>query len=165
MARLFFALWPDEAAALSLERLAAEMAIRARGKPVARSKIHLTLAFLGEVDAGRIAVEPEAIAAPAFDLVLDCVGSFAGARVAWAGFVEPPPALANLQSRLASELRGQGLRLEDRPFAPHLTLVRHIGAAQTREAIDPIDWRVREVVLVKSQAGRYSAVNAWPLPA
>jgi len=164
MARLFFALWPDEAAARGLERLAVEVAVRTQGKPVPRSKIHLTLAFLGEV-AGRIAFEPEAIATPAFDLVLDCVGSFAGTRVAWAGFVEPPPALANLQAQLARELRGQGLRLEDRPFAPHLTLARHIGATQPRQAIDPIDWRVREVVLVKSQAGRYSAVNAWSLPA
>ena len=54
MARLFFALWPDEPARGRLAPLAAEVAAQASGKPVPIAKLHLTLAFLGEVDAARI---------------------------------------------------------------------------------------------------------------
>ena len=50
--RLFFAAWPDAVAAAELARVAEALAGLAQGKPVPPEKIHLTLAFLGEIDAG-----------------------------------------------------------------------------------------------------------------
>jgi 2'-5' RNA ligase len=163
MAHLFLALWPDESAARGLDQLARVLAPRLRGKAVVASKIHLTLAFLGDVAAERVELGAFAMASSAFDLTLDCAGSFWGARVAWAGCAAPPPELAHLQSRLADELRGRGYALEERPFAPHLTLVRRIGRPLPREDIAAIGWRVREVTLVRSEAGRYTTVGAWRL--
>ena len=166
MSRLFFALWPDAAAAEALERIARELAPRLGGKPVPQAKIHLTLAFLGEVPAERIAAAAaERVDGRAFAMAVDCVGAFRGARVAWAGCARPPAELLNLQSRLAARLREGGFDLEERAFTPHLTLARRIAAPLPREAIDPIGWRVSELTLMRSEAGtgRYARLEAWEL--
>jgi 2'-5' RNA ligase len=94
------------------------------------------------------------------------VGAFRGARVAWAGIAAPPAARIDLQSRLATQLRAGGFELEDRVFVPHLTLARHIAAPLPRQAIAPIGWQVREVALMRSEAGtgRYTRLEAWELP-
>ena len=86
MARLFFAVWPDAAAAARLEALAREVALVTGGRPQPREKIHLTLAFLGEVAEERIGAA--CAAAPGGESLairLDCVGSFRRARSREAG--------------------------------------------------------------------------------
>ena len=165
MARLFFALWPDAAAADALARLARDLGPRVGGKPVPATKIHLTLAFLGEV-AERAGAAAVPVAGRAFVISVDCVGAFRGARVAWAGIAQPPAALVDLQSRLAAQLRAAGFELEDRPFVPHLTLARRIAAPLPRVAIAPIGWQAREVALMRSEAGtgRYTRLETWELP-
>ena len=166
MARLFFALWPDAAALERLAPLAAELAASAGGKPVPARKIHLTLAFLGDVDEGRVA---EALAADVggrrFRIDFDSVGAFRGARVAWAGIAEPPPRLMELHSALAAGLGRRGFELEARPYAPHLTLARRISRPVARAAIDPIGWEAGEVTLVRSElgTGRYTRLETWSL--
>jgi 2'-5' RNA ligase len=166
VARLFFAIWPDEPAARQLAALARDLAGRVDGKPVPQAKIHLTLAFLGEVAAERIeAARAIELDGPAFDLALDKVGGFREARVAWAGCAAPPAALLGLERSLAAVLRKGGFEVEDRPFAPHVTLVRRTRRAAPRLAQQAIAWRVREVALMRSElgTGRYSTLAAWPL--
>ena len=166
MARLFFALWPDATAAARLAVLAGDVGLVTGGKPMPLEKIHLTLAFLGEVPEARLA-EARAAAAGREPVAirLDCVGSFRRARVAWAGSLEPNEPLAALQSALAGRLRERGFALEDRPFAPHLTLARKTVRPLPRAAIPAIEWTARELVLASSDlgSGRYSALAAWPL--
>lgn len=168
MARLFFALWPDEEAAAQLASLSASLADIAQGKPVPREKIHVTLAFLGEVDA-RACDEALAAAAgarsQAFTLKLDGVGSFKAARVGWAGCARVPAALSGLQSGLASRLRDRGFALEDRPFVPHVTLSRHARRRIPEARIAPIAWEAREFTLVRSEtgSGRYVVMERWAL--
>jgi len=166
MPRLFFALWPDTAAAEALGQLARELAPRVGGKPVPQSKIHLTLAFLGEVAAERAVAAAVPVEGRAFAISVDCVGAFRGARVAWAGIAAPPAALVDLQSRLASRLRAGGFELEERAFVPHLTLARRIASPLPRESIAPIGWQVREVALMRSEAGTglYTRLETWGLP-
>jgi 2'-5' RNA ligase len=164
--RLFFALWPDAAAADALDRLAADVVVVAGGKPQPRAKIHLTLAFLGEVEAPAHAEDvAAAVAVDPFPMRLDCVGSFRRARVAWAGALEPQPALVRLQSRLEAGLREAGFALEERPFTPHLTLARKIERALPRAAIPPIEWKAHELTLVRSMpgTGEYSVLKGWKL--
>jgi 2'-5' RNA ligase len=168
MARLFFAVWPDEAAALALEALAVALADVAGGKPVPREKIHLTLAFLGEVSGDRVedavAAGAEARGAP-FRLRLDEVGSFRRSEVAWAGCSRAPAGLASLQSDLAASLAARGFTLEERAFAPHITLARRIRKAVPRAPTEAIAWDVRDVTLVRSETGtgRYAVMQRWPL--
>ena len=167
MTRLFFALWPDADSARELGRLARDLALRAGGKPVPQSKIHLTLAFLGDVADARLAAAASVRSdASAFAMVLDCLGSFPGARVAWAGCTAPPRGLIELQSSLAGELRSQDFALDDRPFAPHLTLVRRISAQVPTVGIEPIEWQAREFALMRSElgTGRYAILDTWRLP-
>ena len=166
MARLFFAAWPDPRAAERLGELAREIARLSRGKPVPDDKIHVTLAFLGEVPAARVAAASAAarqVAFGAFPLRLDCAGSFRGARVGWAGCGAPDPRLIALQGELAARLREAGFALEERPFAPHATLARHIGQAIERFAVDPVAWNVDGFRLVRSEAGtgRYSVLETF----
>ena len=164
--RLFFALWPDAAATAALADVAAELAQLTGGKAVAAAKIHLTLAFLGEVEESRLA---QALAAgagvrcPAFDVALDQVGSFRGARVAWAGCSRPPAELVELQSALAGELVRRGFALDDRPYAAHVTLARKVARALARKSTTPIGWRARALSLVRSEKGSYANLAEWSL--
>ena len=166
MARLFFAIWPDAAARERLAALAVEVAAVAQGKPVPAENLHLTLAFLGEVAPERAEALPAiaaALGAPAFTLRFDRVGSFPRARVAWAGCANPPPGLVHLQAGLSKGLAKGGFALEDRPFAPHLTLARKAKVALPPARIEPLHWKVGELALVASRAGRYETVAAWRL--
>ena len=169
MARLFFAVWPDAAAAAALEKLAREVAEVAGGKPVRGAKLHLTLAFLGEVDAARMEALADCarLRAHAFRLELDQVGAFRRARVAWAGASAPPPALLDLQEKLASRLAKAGFTLEEREYTPHVTLARRIDRPLPRASIPALAWKTQELTLVRSETGtgRYTVMERWPLGA
>ena len=166
MARLFFALWPDAGARARLAPLAAGLADAASGKPVPIEKVHLTLAFLGEVDAERIAAAVDAargVRLAPFAFALDRVGSFRGARVAWAGCAAVPAPLAALAAGLAARLVAAGFTLEDRPYAPHATLARRIARNVATAPVEPIPWPVGGFSLVRSEAGtgRYAVLEAF----
>jgi 2'-5' RNA ligase len=165
--RLFFAIWPGVEAAAVLGRLAADVVVVAGGKPVPQAKIHLTLAFLGEVSdiAGAEEAAASCVQVPPFSMRLDCVGSFRRARVAWAGSLEPIEPLAQLQSSLGQALRARGFALEERPFAAHVTLARKTERTLPRAAIPAIEWKATELQLVRSQpgTGEYSPLESWRL--
>jgi 2'-5' RNA ligase len=166
--RLFFALWPGERVRTSLEHVSAVLAGLARGDAVPAAKIHLTLAFLGQVDDAHAKLAGEAAArtlSPRFELVLDEIGSFRRARVAWAGASRGSAGLLDFQARLDRALRARGFALEDRPFAAHVTLVRRIEASVARAPMPAIRWRPRELALVETLpgTGRYEIRQTWPL--
>ena len=167
--RLFFALWPDDRLRQRLESLAAGLSERALGKPIPAAKVHMTLAFLGEVPHDRFPAAVEAasrVTGEAFDLALDEIGSFRSAHVAWIGSSKGHPALTTLQAGLAGELRREGFELETRPFAAHVTLARRILRPIGRQAVEPIAWPVRDFALVASDTGRgsYEVKRSWSFP-
>lgn len=94
--------------------------------------IHLTLKFLGDVEAGRIAAIGEAVAAAvqgfaAFTITVAGTGGFPNLsrpRVLWVGIQEKSGQLMNLQLRIEQELAALGFPREERRFSPHLTLGR-----------------------------------------
>ena len=165
MARLFFAVWPEPAAARELARVAESLAEIAGGKPVPAEKIHLTLAFLGSLDeeetGSAVAAAARVKGAP-ISMSLDSVGSFRRARVGWAAPSQPNEELAALQGALAAGLRSRGFGLEDRAFTPHATLVRKIARAIPRAPMPAVEWRSRALTLVESTGdGRYEVVESW----
>ena len=100
--------------------------------------IHLTLAFLGELDDDRLALAMEAMRAaahdfPAFEYRLTMPGVFGSPqqpRVIWMGVEDAPLAqlhgspLQRLHRTLNRELERRGFETEKRSFSPHLTLAR-----------------------------------------
>lgn len=172
--RCFFALWPDDAAADGLHRVAIEAHKGCGGRPMSRDALHLTLAFLGDipdarlVDAMRVA---DAIAVAPFELTLDRVGYWKHNRILWAGGVSP--GLTFLADSLAGGLRDAGFKLDARPFSPHVTLLRDARCADmecpawgTHGLPQALSWPVREFVLAESRQSRagprYDIVARWP---
>ena len=94
--------------------------------------IHVTLKFLGGVDASRLEAITSALAAAVpepFELRLSAsggLGGFGGARlrVVWVGLEGDVGPLAALAGRVEAALAPLGFPQERRPFAAHLTLAR-----------------------------------------
>lgn len=116
-------------------------------------RLHLTLHFLGEVDAAREAALCGALRAmpplPRMTLVL-------ASPQAWANHVavlvpdESPP-LRALHQALGATLSLAGLLPSQRPWTPHVTLARNARAAGPPEAPLAIRWEVDAVHLVWSR--------------
>ena len=167
MARLFFAVWPAPAAARELALAGDALAGLVGGKPVPPQKIHMTLAFLGGLDeagAGTAALAASTVTGREIRMTIDSVGSFRRSRVGWAAPSQPDTELAALQARLAEALRLRGFTLEDRPFNPHVTLVRRIEKRVARAPLSAVEWRSKAFTLVESTGdGRYEVLESWKL--
>lgn len=168
MARLFFALWPPDAARDALGALSTSVAAAAGGRAIPPAKIHLTLAFLGEVPASReeaVRAAAESVRAAPLDLAFDRLGSFPRSQVAWTGPSRVPEALIDLAEQLAEGLRARGFALETRRFAAHVTLARRIRERVAPAATPPIAWKADAFALVESQTstGRYVTRGSWAL--
>ncbi|WP_341679098.1 RNA 2',3'-cyclic phosphodiesterase [Niveibacterium sp. SC-1] len=171
--RIFFALWPDGP---TLERLANQAALvhgASGGRLMRAETLHLTLCFLGDVEAARVADACDAAAQtgslPGFGFDLDQLGCFERARVLWAGSSHWPDALADLAAALAAATEKAGFRIEARPFLPHVTLVRDPVAPPPEAPWSPLRWEAREFVLVESirrpAVAHYETLARWPLRA
>jgi 2'-5' RNA ligase len=169
MCRLFFAVWPDAGAAAALAQLARQVVETCGGRPVPAEKLHLTLAFIGEVGAERVGILAgcAAFRARRFRLELDRIGGFRRAGVAWAGTSAPPAGLIALQEKLAARVGASGFALEEREFTPHVTLARRVERKVAGASVVPVAWEADAFTLVRSEtgSGRYTIVERWPLGA
>lgn len=168
--RVFFALSPDAGLRASLAQAARRMHHVLHGRRIRDDSLHLTLAFIGEVDAKilpRLMAPPARVLAPAFLFTLDDWGCWARNGIGWAAPSHIPAALIDLAGNLEGWLRNAGFELERRPFTPHVTLVRDAQCVPLPESLTPIEWRVEEFVLMQSQpmpgGSRYEILRAWPL--
>lgn len=165
---MFFGLPLDAALRARIAPLARSTAEAAGGRPIAGDSLHATLAFVGTVPRAAIAALRaigDTMRAAPFDVTLDRVGSFRGARVAWIGASEVPAALAALQSALAQALQRATYRTEDRPYHPHVTLARHCRHVFAETAVAPLRWHVDTMTLYESvtlpDGPRYLARATW----
>lgn len=90
--------------------------------------VHLTLAFLGELPAGRVRDAADALEAcprRGFPVALTGFGVFRreGGDVLWRA-VSAPPALDALQRALCAGLAARGIAFDRKPFRPHVTVAR-----------------------------------------
>jgi RNA 2',3'-cyclic 3'-phosphodiesterase len=125
--RLFIAIELPETCKKELGRLRAPEIPGARWVPA--EQIHLTLAFLGEVDeetSKRLISRLNLIEAQGFELCLAGTGCFPDRRrprVLWVG-VRKEPLLADLATKIHDTVLACDIPQEERPFSPHLTLAR-----------------------------------------
>jgi 2'-5' RNA ligase len=129
--RLFVALRfsAEEQAALARSRDAVLKRLRA-GRPTDAANIHLTLAFLGMLDSAGEKRAANALRAAAnacgpVALSLGGLGVFEHRRgdIVWRGVSQQEGLLA-LQHTLIRELATRDLPVDEKPFMPHVTLVR-----------------------------------------
>lgn len=163
VARVFFALWPDEATADGLDRAAARLHRLRGGRRTRRQTIHLTLVFLGGVERSRLADLATAAArvrGEPFEWVLDRADCWPRNRIAFLTGGETPPALLTLVKDLEDALAGAGFAFDRRPYKAHITLLRHADCAKENPALEPMTWAAREFVLVESVLGAAGAAYA-----
>lgn len=168
--RLFFALWPDDAVRQQLASRSAPLVQAVHGRPVPVENLHITLVFLGNVDARqRACVEhmADAIVSPAFELTFDHFGHWSRSRVLWFGSSETPEPLTLLVDRLSVGARGCGLSLDARPYRAHLTLMRKVSRAPEMMPVESLSWPISRFVLMRSvpqpHGVSYELLREWPL--
>lgn len=173
--RLFFAIWPDREVQQEMAESVQQIGLESLcgGRKTRVENIHLTLVFIGEVDADRVealrqaASQAEKLRIGTFDLVFDSLRYWRHNQIVYASVGNVPQELMHLVNGLQFAVFNAGFALEDRPYAPHVTLVKRASCRALPELPRPLVWQVREWVLVKSDqtSGRsvYSPVHRWSL--
>ena len=166
--RLFFALWPDDTTRQALFHWQTHN-LPADVRWQHRADLHMTLHFLGQVDAsllGPLRELGEEQAAQRFALVLDQIGHWRKPQILWAGSSSVPGELPQLHERLGAGLNALGIETEARAFKPHVTLARKVRKQPPVQPLSPLTWPVTELTLVESRPGDapiYHPVGRWPL--
>ena len=154
--RLFFALWPNQKTRGGMERVQHRFkSYRARWtKP---EKLHVTLVFLGDVDAVRVPAVIDAasgLRVNPFHLVLDYAMPIYRSGMLWLTPRQPPDELGSLVKELTTRLQPCGFEPEARRFRPHVTLARKLSGKPNCQQIDPIDWPIDSFALVESKTDK-----------
>ena len=147
--RIFFALWPPAETANALAQWTRDAQRHTGGKATDESKIHLTLAFLGDADPAKAIEAAKRVRAEAHEMPIEQARYWRDNGIVWAGPRETPRPLQALFDRLSIELYREEFILERRPFAAHVTLIRKARAAAL-PSLPAVDWPVREFLLVRS---------------
>ena len=182
--RLFIAIQlPPDLAARAFEILPTALPALRRVKA---ENLHLTLAFLGETPGERFgdvtaAASEAATSVSPFTLSFDRAGRFperGRPRVVWLGLAAGAESVLELGAVVSAGLRSRGLRFDDRPLAPHLTLARvaedasaaeakTVGAALADLPIAKLRFAVAEIAVVQSvlspKGPRYTPLATVPL--
>ncbi|MDR6711126.1 2'-5' RNA ligase [Pseudomonas hunanensis] len=166
--RLFFALPVSDAQRRDIGQWRRDLALRS-GKPVPADNFHLTLLFLGNVDAAQVpalCAAVDAIKRPAAPLrvVLDQLQVWPRPGILVLEAQQTPPALRQLVYALEQAALALGIAQEKREYRPHLTLSRDFPG-QVPEAATAADFYLtaRHFTLYESRKGRYWPLAQWPL--
>ena len=153
---------------------------------VKAENLHITLAFLGHTPDERLddvaaAAREAALPVSPFRLSFDRAGRFperGRPRVVWLGIADGEASVAELGAGVYAGLRSRGLRFDDRPLAPHLTLARvaedasaaeakTVGAALETMPVPTLGFDVTGIAVVQSvlspKGPRYTALATVPL--
>jgi 2'-5' RNA ligase len=167
--KLYFALWPDHATRAALQRIGRSLPSHG-GRPTHPEDLHLTLVFLGQVEAERfdcVLRAADAVRVKPFELTIDRTGYWRRPKILWCGPPETPRALDQLVAELQGELQKCGFQPEDRPYSPHVTLARKSRPVEPIQLEEPLEWRVHEFTLVASlpvfKPPRYKVLRRWDL--
>ena len=178
MTRAFVALTPPDAQRAQLGAYVERCRAAAPDfRWVAPESVHLTLRFLGRVEAPALADlsgRLREIRQAPFELRLLGLGTFGGRRpsVIWLGLAEGVEPAATLARAVEAECAAVGLEPEPRPFRPHLTLARareRSGAPlpELPPPPEPAPWRATEMILFESRLGGgppvYTPLERFPL--
>jgi 2'-5' RNA ligase len=149
------------------------------GRSMTLDQWHLTLQFLGDdADVAAVGAALEGFSIPGGRVRLGGAGSFPSARrgrVLWIGVAEGRDVLARLAKGVAERMALLGHVPDERPFRPHLTIVRCAKPTDLRAAVAALDaesfgpaWRVEALTVFESrllsEGARYVERGTIPLP-
>ncbi|MBZ0332432.1 RNA 2',3'-cyclic phosphodiesterase [Halomonas sp. ANAO-440] len=159
--RLFIALVPPSELRRRLGELADFAHARCGGRRMPDESLHLTLAFLGEVEEGQaleLAGWVQGLAIAPGEWRLDGWGCFKRPGIVWVGSQAPDPTLAELQHELWQGLEARGLTGRPGRFVPHVTLLRRAASLDT-DCFPESDlgWPYKEVELIQSLTDKHGA--------
>lgn len=150
-----------------------------KGRWIAPENLHLTLKFIGSVDAEKVELISEkvakaAVSFSAFTVKTTNFGFFPNskrARIFWLGLTNQH--LTDLAKVLENNLAELGYQPEKRPFQPHITLVRFKQPQKLAPDIEQklpqlnISFTINELILFSSQlkptGAEYQALRRFPL--
>jgi 2'-5' RNA ligase len=169
--RLFYALWADARLRRGVGRLVRSWRSSLSCRWVVPDKLHVTLAFLGDMPIERMGDLygiGESIAVPPFELEFDRLEIWKRAEVlCLIPSAMPEPLLLSV-NRLHSALEQAGFSTEKRAFRPHLTLARGVrslpdgGAGFPGVVFAPERWSLAES-RPDEHGAPYRVLRSWPL--
>lgn len=165
--RYFFAVWPDAAVQAQLLDWSRAVRVDASARRVPGANLHVTLAFLANLDDAQVAAVRKAGADTRWSgavLALDRIGYWKRSRIVWAGSRAGSAGLAALVDDLRGRLRCAGFCVEERPFVPHVTLYRR-AQRKPRWEHRVVQWRMDDFCLVESRlssaGAQYAVLDRW----
>lgn len=162
--RLFTALWPPPAVRDALLALRDRWQWPPGAALVDAPKLHVTLHFLGSLEASRLPALLEGLAPP---MALADVRLDPRQQRVWPGGIavlelNVPDALQRLHALLAQALSRLGVPIEARPWRPHITFARKAaGAVPPPDSHGMPVWPVDDYALVRSAGGRYEVLQRY----
>jgi 2'-5' RNA ligase len=165
MKRLFFALWPNDETRQQCDQIS--RALRGSGKPVAAANLHVTLLFLGSVDESlqrRLTQAAAQLAVRPMSLSFDRLSFWRKPAVVCLSSSQSYPAVEDLVTQLTGLALPLGIPLDQRPYQPHVTLLRKAKTAPTL-AFPAVEWRADGFCLVEScstsRGVEYRVLERW----
>ena len=123
-----------------------------RGNFTPAENLHLTLAFIGEVQNAESVVDALAdVVFTPFELSLDGVGRFGD--LWWAG-VQDSAALRAIVRRIRRALAVNDIPFDRKCFSPHITLLRRASRDIEGIRFVPASMMVRTISIMSSRRGR-----------
>ncbi len=150
MSRFFFAICPNKSTTEAIIKCREQINLSAR--MIKDSNLHLTLLFLGRLNVNqlqKIIRQAEQIHCTEFEMILNHVGYFKKANIAWLGLKFVPDLLLNLHKQLLSAADSCAIPRQTQRFKPHVSLARQ-SAPVEKQFISPIKWHAEDFVLVES---------------
>jgi len=170
--KLFFALWPDDAPRRELGRWAATLHRLCTGRRTPTDNLHITLAFLGQIDAVRldaVVAAAKSVQPRRFTLRMDEPGYWTHNHIAWLGASQVPPELDAMVGELRAALAKESIVYDPKAFVPHITMVRNARPPKEEwPTLLPVEWNVNGFVLVSSardESGPYYRIVGEPFEA
>ena len=173
--RLFFALWPDEAARDALAQASREAVGACGGRAVPAQSLHATLAFLGSVperrlgELGEIARRIAGAFVPESPVVVrfDELAHWVGPKILVALCAAESRAAHSLAEVLKQKTRAAGFTPDLKPFHAHVTLARKVARAPAVPMTHAVSWCFDGFALIESdtaaRGSAYSIVQSYLL--
>lgn len=170
-ARIFFALWPDDAERAALAAWQPALHQLCGGRIMRAGTLHNTLVFLGDIELHRLEalqLAAQEAGGEAFELSFEVARYWGHNHIVYAAPHHAPLQLAQLVHSLEQHLIRHHFHFDKHPYKPHVTLLR--GAKWSDAPLPEMNsvvWRAKDFALVQSvtdeTGANYQVLARFPL--